>query len=194
MKKLSTHKILFYLLLLVGGCQQCLVESDPEPVIGFNPKAVTATNESIVSLDIKIENLSTGIFGFTFQVEFDTSKLEIENCFKSVSNHAFFGESYLGLMVDTSNVLYGSFVKQSGQDLAVGSGFVGTCILRTKAPGTARLNFNPERFYFIDDAGVEIPHQYLSEFSDIESVDSTVIQFEIIDGRVDIDHPNINNP
>lgn len=192
--KLSTHKMLFYLLLLVGGCQQCLVESDPEPVIGFNPKAVTATNESIVGIDIKIENLTTGIFGFTFQFDFDTSKLEIDNCFKNVSDNAFFGESYLGLMVDTSNVLYGSFVKQNGQDLAVGSGYVGTCYFLTKAAGTARLNFKPEKFYFIDDAGVEIPHQYLSEFSEIETNDSTVIQFEIIDARIDIDHPDINNP
>ena len=145
-------------------------------------------------MDITVENFKTGIFGFTFQFEFDTSKLEIYNCFESVGDAAFFGESYIGLLHNSENILYGSFVRQYGQDLVRGSGSIATCHFNTISAGTAWLRFIPEKFYFVDDEGIELPHSYLPDYFNQEFTDSSVIQFEIVDGRIDIDNPGINDP
>ena len=208
MKKHTFKKLMMIILLFAAGCQQCLLDSDSQPMIGFNPDSkFTLPNEENISMDINIENLKTGIFGFTFQFEYESSKLEMHFCEASEGSLAFFGESYISqIFIDPETVpcetivtieddnqeneckkVYGTFVLENGQDLARGSGPIATCQFETIFSSTANINFIPEKFYFFNEYGIEIPHSYSSDISEQDSIDASIVEFEIINGKVYID-------
>ena len=59
MIKITKKKILIILIIFIGGCQQCILENQLHPKIGFTPQAITLDTDDYFSMDIFIDEFES---------------------------------------------------------------------------------------------------------------------------------------
>ncbi|MBC8198383.1 MAG: hypothetical protein H8E60_10920 [Candidatus Marinimicrobia bacterium] len=188
---LKKHALLI-LLILVGGCQQCILEYQSDPKLGFDPQAISLRSNEYFNLNIIINEIESPFFGVSFHIEYDTTLIEL-SCDGNNLTDPFFGENNLITFINPQNgIIYSSLSLMNGQDPVSGSGNIASCNGYTKIPGTAWINFKPESFYFIDNNGNELVNSYQNN-DNYSQLDSSLIifDFELLNARIDIDHPGI---
>lgn len=195
--KLSSKNILLFLLLIVSGCQQCILEHRVSPKFGFDPQSKSISSEEFFSLDIIVNEIESPFFGMSFQIEYDSSKIELY-CSANNIEDPLFGNNYLAEFIKPENdkIIYSSISLFNGQDPISGSGRIAICNGYTKSSGTAHINFIPNSFYFINEYGDELINAvntdstYHAIYGQLDS-SAIIYDFEILDARIDIDHPGI---
>ena len=192
MIKISKKHALIILLFIIGGCQQCILEHQPDPKFGFDPQAISLDSNEYFNLNIIINEIESPFFGVSFQTEYDPSLIEIScNGYNLID--PFFGENHLAMFHNTEDgVIYSSVILINGQDPVSGSGNIASCNGFAKTTGTAWIDFRPESFYFIDYNGNELINPYQNN-ENYFLIDSSLIiyDFELLNARIDINHPSI---
>ncbi|MAJ43905.1 MAG: hypothetical protein CMF96_04050 [Candidatus Marinimicrobia bacterium] len=193
---LSKKNILLFLLLVISGCQQCIMEYQSNPILGFNPETIVSNSNETFEMEIIINEIESPFFGLAFQLEYDSSKIEL-NCNANTLDSPFFGENYLAQFINPDgNKIHTTYTLLNGQDPVSGTGIIAECIGYSKSSGTAYIEFIPNSFYFIDEFGDELYNPvntdsiYKNQYSTLDSA-SIIYNFEIINARIDIDHPGI---
>tara|TARA_B100001029_G_scaffold172222_1_gene169767 strand:- start:180 stop:953 length:774 start_codon:yes stop_codon:yes gene_type:complete len=148
-------------------------------------------------LDIIVEEFESPFFGMTFQLTFDPTKIDSFTCRSQGIENSFFGQNYLAQFINPDgNSIYSSISLLNGQDPVAGSGTIARCTGYAKSAGTAKIEFVHNSFYFIDEFGDELLNPLNTDTTyraNYDELDSSLIifDFELIDARIDIDHPGI---
>ena len=195
--KISSKNILLFLLLIISGCQQCILEHKASPKFGFDPQSKSIGSEEFFSLDIIVNEIESPFFGMSFQIEYDSSKIDL-SCSASNIEDPLFGNNYLANFIKPENekIIYSSISLFNGQDPISGSGNIAVCNGFSKSSGTAQITFIPNSFYFINEYGdellnaVNLDSSYNANYNQLDS-SAIIYEFEILDARIDIDQPGI---
>ena len=198
MMKITKKQILIILMIFIGGCQQCILENQLHPKIGFTPQAITLNTDDYFSIDIFIDEFESPFFGFSFRIEYDPNLVEFGSCNTGNLVDSFFGEddNYLAeFFIPQDGKIYSSVTLKNGQDPKSGSGNIAVCNGIAKSDGIALINFIDTSFYFINEFGDELinPYQNNNNYYQLDS-NMIIYDFEIINARLDIgNHGIIDN-
>ena len=194
--KITKKYILIFLLIIISSCQQCILETELSPKLGFDPQSKSLNSDDYFSLDIIINEIESPFFGMSFQIQYDTSKIEL-SCTANDLNDSFFGQSHLAQIINQDEgIIYSTLTLLNGQDPVSGSGNIAVCNGMAKTSGTAWIEFIPNSFYFINEFGDELLNAentdstYRSLYYQLDST-SIIYDFELLDARIDIDQPGI---
>ena len=193
---ISNKNIILLFLIVISGCQQCILEHQADPKLGFNPQTIISSTNELFDVEIIINEIESPFFGMTFHLEYDSSKIDL-TCKSDSLDNPFFGNNYLAQFINPDgNKIYSSLTLYNGQDPVSGTGNIAECTGLAKSSGTAYIEFVPNSFYFIDEFGDEILNPintdsvYKSMYSLMDS-SSIIYNFEVLNARIDIDHPGI---
>ena len=92
--KLKKNIILF-LLIIIGGCQQCILEYEANPKLGFNPQSKITNSGEYFHFDLMIDDFESSFFGLSFQLTYDSTLIDSFNCTSDNIENSFFGQNYL---------------------------------------------------------------------------------------------------
>jgi hypothetical protein len=194
--KITKKNLLLFLLIIISGCQQCILETQLSPKLGFDPQSRAISTNDYFSLDIIVNEIESPFFGISFQLQYDTSKIEL-NCEANDLNNPFFGQNHLTQIINqNAGVIQSAMTLYNGQDPVSGSGTIAVCNGMALSSGTSYIEFIPNSFYFINEFGDELLNAentdstYRELYYQLDST-SIIYDFELLDARIDIDHPEI---
>ena len=67
--KITKKNLLLFLLIIISGCQQCILETQLSPKLGFDPQSRAISTNDYFSLDIIVNEIESPFFGISFQNE-----------------------------------------------------------------------------------------------------------------------------
>lgn len=151
MKK--TRLIILLMIVAALSCSKKSTEPLPQyPKLSFAPANLEISSNQSTRVNMRIDNFTQLLFGASFQITFNSSKISVADSLASVNESIFGGNTIRFIRVDSSTV-HLSITRIQGDDPVSGSGIICGLHITGNEPGVCSLAIAPDELYFYDIDG-----------------------------------------
>jgi hypothetical protein len=152
MMRIIRLTIAILMLLTISCSKKSTEQTQPNPVLSFDPANVEIGIDNSAEIIFRIDNLAQPIFAASFQIRFNNSIISMSDSL--ISNlDGIFGENAIQFMRIDSSIIRLSLTKTQGDGVISGSGIICGFNIAGAVAGTCSLAVLQNEAYFYDTNG-----------------------------------------
>lgn len=145
--------IAMILILTIMGCSKKSSEpTPPNPQLSFAPSTIGISNGYSSQVRLRIDNFSQSIFGASFRIDFNDSKISVADSL-ATDIESIFGENSISFIRTDGSVIRLSLTRIQGDNAFCGSGTICGLNLTGIGTGICSLIIRPAESHFYDIDG-----------------------------------------